>query len=67
MEAGMLSWPEGPRLSDGIWGRFWYDNVWQSTGFQPYRSRVAEYDLRFQPVVDDAQPIYRALWEHRIK
>jgi hypothetical protein len=29
----MLSWPAGPRDSDGVWGPYWYDSVWRSTGF----------------------------------
>ncbi|UNK57875.1 sulfotransferase [Pseudoxanthomonas daejeonensis] len=29
----MLSWPKGPRASDGIWAPHWYAQVWDSTGF----------------------------------
>ncbi|MFK7966123.1 MAG: HAD family hydrolase [Burkholderiaceae bacterium] len=29
----MLSWPAGPRESDGVWAPHWYDQVWASTGF----------------------------------
>jgi hypothetical protein len=31
--AAMLSWPPGPRDSDGVWAPYWYDSVWKSTGF----------------------------------
>lgn len=31
----MLSWPPGPRPTDGVWGRYWYQSVWRSTGFRP--------------------------------
>ncbi len=31
----MLSWPEGPRDSDGAWAPWWYKNVERSTGFEP--------------------------------
>ena len=31
--AAMLSWPAGPRPSDGVWAPYWYDSVWRSTGF----------------------------------
>src|ERR1700749_4742501 len=31
----MLSWPAGPRSSDGVWARYWDDTVWRSTGFVP--------------------------------
>ena len=29
----MLSWPKGPRASDGLWGEYWYKNVWKTTSF----------------------------------
>ena len=30
----MLSWPAGPKPDiDGLWGPYWYQNVWQTTGF----------------------------------
>jgi hypothetical protein len=38
-EEGMLSWPPGRRDTDGVWGPYWYDAVWRSTGFEPYRAR----------------------------
>lgn len=31
----MLSWPAGPRRSDGVWGAHWYPAVEASTGFAP--------------------------------
>jgi Sulfotransferase domain len=38
-EESMLSWPPGRRDTDGVWGPYWYDAVWKSTGFEPYRRR----------------------------
>jgi hypothetical protein len=38
----MLSWLPGPRDTDGVWGRYWYDAVWRSTGFEPYRARQVD-------------------------
>ena len=43
----MLSWPAGPRDSDGVWAPYWYDAVWRSTGFEPWRPRevsLSEHD-----------------------
>jgi hypothetical protein len=37
----MLSWPAGPRESDGVWAPHWYANVWKSTGFEKPRGREA--------------------------
>lgn len=33
-DPAMLAWPPGPRESDGVWARHWYDAVWRSTGFE---------------------------------
>ncbi|MGH9211200.1 MAG: HAD family hydrolase [Acidimicrobiales bacterium] len=57
----MLSWPAGPRASDGVWGEHWYAAVWRSTGFEPYRPR----DIRLSPeaaaVADACLPLYARL------
>jgi hypothetical protein len=31
----MLEWPPGPRASDGVWARHWYDRVERTTRFEP--------------------------------
>jgi Sulfotransferase domain len=33
-DPAMLRWPAGPRPTDGVWAKYWYDNVWASTGFR---------------------------------
>jgi hypothetical protein len=37
----MLSWPAGPRASDGVWAPHWYHAVWKSTGFEAPRERAS--------------------------
>ncbi len=32
-DLAMLSWPAGPRPTDGVWAKYWYGRVWASTGF----------------------------------
>ncbi|MDX1481011.1 MAG: hypothetical protein R3315_05000, partial [Woeseiaceae bacterium] len=39
----MLSWPAGPRESDGAWAPYWYASVQASTGFRPFAERA--FDL----------------------
>jgi hypothetical protein len=41
-EEAMLSWPPGPRATDGVWAPYWYDAVQKSTGFEPYRPRETQ-------------------------
>ncbi len=33
-DQAMLEWPKGPKPEDGIWAKYWYENVHRSTGFQ---------------------------------
>jgi len=67
MSEEMLTWPAGPRDSDGVWGPHWYANVCQSTGFQPYQPKVSAYHPRFAPIVAAARPMYAALARHRVR
>ncbi len=62
----MLSWPAGRRDTDGVWGPHWYDAVWRSTGFAPYRSSTAQVPARLQPLLDQCRPLYDAVAVHRI-
>jgi len=62
----MLNWPAGQRASDGVWGTYWYDAVWNSTGFAPYRHKPLSLSPRFQKLADAAHPHYEKLYRHRL-
>ena len=62
----MLSWPAGPRESDGVWGRYWYDSVWRSTGFAPYRPPTEPLPDRLLPLLENCMPFYEELVARRI-
>lgn len=66
-EEGMLSWPAGPRDSDGIWAKYWYASVWQSTGFEPRPDRTAKLDPRHQAIADVCRPAYEKLHAARLR
>jgi len=61
--AAMLSWPPGPRASDGVWAPYWYDSVRRSTGFVPVRGPVPRSDLdpALEPLLDECVPYYEKL------
>ena len=63
----MLTWPAGPRSTDGVWAKHWYDNVLRSTGFVPYTAREVVVDPALEPIVSAAQPHYDRLHAHRLK
>src|SRR6516162_4914455 len=65
-DPAMLSWPAGPRPTDGIWARHWYDGVWRSTGFGPYRESTAALPPALEPLARECQPFYDEMYAHRI-
>jgi hypothetical protein len=67
-DPAMLSWPAGPRPSDGVWAKYWYDSVWRSTGFGPYReSAGAELPPELEPLAARCEPYYEELAAHRLR
>ena len=62
----MLSWPAGPRATDGVWAPHWYTAVEASTGFEPYRRRAVELTGAAADIAAQARPLYNALAEHRL-
>jgi hypothetical protein len=61
--AAMLSWPPGPRASDGVWAPYWYDSVRRSTGFVPVTGPVTPRDLdpALEPLLEECMPYYGKL------
>ncbi len=69
-DEAMLTWPAGPRDTDGVWASHWYDAVWQSTGFQTRASSAAPPLPPIPPgherLAADALAIYEELAAHRL-
>jgi hypothetical protein len=65
-DPAMLSWPAGPRDTDGVWAPHWYSAVEASTGFAPYDPRPAAVPAHLRPLVDAAAPLYAELAAHRL-
>jgi len=61
----MLAWPAGPRDTDGVWAPHWYDAVWRSTGFEPWRPREVRLEGEAARVADACRPAYERLHRHR--
>ena len=62
----MLRWSAGPHPSDGCWAPHWYERVWASEGFAPYRPKTKALPERLQPLAAQCRPYYNHLFEHRI-
>ncbi len=65
-EKGMLSWVEGPHPADGIWGKYWYDQLWSTTGFKPYVQKEVTVPSALSTMVDRCMPLYEELYQARI-
>jgi hypothetical protein len=62
----MLSWPPGPRDSDGVWAPYWYGSVRSSTGFAPYQPSGAPLPARLEPLAGQCQPYFDRLHRYRL-
>jgi sulfotransferase family protein len=63
--AAMLSWPPGPRPTDGVWGRYWYASVWQSTGFGRPRTGT-DPPPELAGLAGRCRPYYERMRAHRL-
>ena len=63
----MLTWPPGPRDSDGVWAPHWYDAVLASTGFEPYRPREVSLSDHDAAVAEACRAAYERLHERRLR
>ncbi len=65
-DQAMLSWPPGLRETDGIWAKYWYDEVARSTSFQPYRPKNQPVPDRLREIYERCRECYERLYEHRL-
>jgi hypothetical protein len=65
-DPAMLSWPAGPRPTDGVWAPYWYDGVWKSTGFGPYRESGTDLPPALEPLAAECRPFYDEMYAQRV-
>ncbi len=63
----MLSWPPGPRETDGVWAKHWYAEVERSTSFQPPNQKRPEIPAHLRPVYERCRVNYEALYQYRLQ
>jgi Sulfotransferase domain len=67
-DEAMLSWPAGPRDTDGVWAPHWYAGVEASTGFAPYSPGSGDpLPDHLQPLLERCRPYYDALAAYRLR
>jgi hypothetical protein len=70
-DPAMLSWPPGPRPTDGVWAKHWYASVWDSTGFSESgsaggRSGQAALPPELEPLAARCRDFYDEMSAHRL-
>jgi Sulfotransferase domain len=66
-EKNMLSWKIGARKEDGVWAKYWYNNVHQSNGFEKYKEKEINLPKHLEEIYQEAKPFYDYLIQHTIK
>ncbi len=54
----MLSWTPSKRPEDGVWAKYWYDNVHKSSGFSEYRPKTEPFPDHLLPLLEECNPYY---------
>jgi hypothetical protein len=62
----MLSWPPGPRDTDGIWAKHWYAAVEKTTSYQPYTPKPEPVPEQLHELQEKCLKLYRQLHAHRL-
>lgn len=57
----MLSWKPQPLKEDGIWAKYWYDSVHQSSGFRPYKLNNDVFPKHLNSLLKECLPYYEEL------
>jgi len=62
-QSEMLSWQPGIRETDGVWHKYWYSSVSQSTGFRPYQKKVVTLSDEQKTIAAACRPAYDTMKE----
>jgi hypothetical protein len=62
----MLAWDKGPRPEDGIWAKYWYQKVHDSTGFSPYEEKQEPFPSYLIEVLNECKPYYKSLLQYAV-
>ena len=63
----MLKWKKGGRKEDGVWAKYWYKNVHNSTGFLSYKNKNIVLTKKNELLAKECLPYYDFLTSKSIK
>ena len=66
-EPAMLEWKAGALKADGVWAKYWYSNVHQSTGFKQSQTEIPLLGESLKEIENQVLPFYEALRQKAIQ
>lgn len=60
-DKNMLQWAPSQRSEDGLWAKYWYDNVHKSSGFSEYKPKIVLFPKHLKPLLNECLPYYNEL------
>ena len=52
--------------TDGVWSKYWYSSVTDSTGFVAYKPKTVTLTAELEELAERCAPYYERLQEHRL-
>ncbi len=65
-DRNMLSWKPQQRKEDGVWSKYWYESVHQSSGFIPYKLKTQVFPEHLNSLLKECLPYYEELMTYSI-
>jgi hypothetical protein len=66
-QPSMLKWKAGPKQEDGVWAKYWYENVHRSAGFEPIKEKETQMSSHLEKIYIESKPYYDFLYHHSLK
>ena len=63
----MLTWEKGSYSTDGIWWKYWYNNVINTNQFESFNNKSDNIPKEYQSIYDEALDYYKKLFYFSIK
>ena len=66
-DINMLKWKKGARAEDGVWAKYWYKNIHNSTGFLAKSQKKIKLSYKNTKLLESCLPYYNYLTTKSIK
>lgn len=66
-KAAMVSWPAGAVEADGVWAKYWYKALHQSTGLRPQSSSKRPLPSKCEALYAESLPYYEELSKYALR